>query len=372
MEKIKICYVIGTLEVGGTEKQLLQLIRRMDREKFMPVVIAFRGGVLKEEFERTVKVIVVGKRWKIDLFFLIRLISIIRKEKPDILQTFMFTSNTWGRIAGILSGVPVLISCERSTDLWKKNYHFLIDRILGFFTDKIVCNSYSVKNHYEKMLGQISRKLIVIRNGMDFEEFFVGNVMKPQKKKGKIVLTASRLSYEKGIQFFVEAAKIILEEKKDVRFLIAGEGPLRKTLEEFVKKCCIQDNVTFTGYIKDIQNLIAQSDIVVLPSLWEGLPNIVIEAMAMKKPVVATDVGGTNEIIRDGENGFLVPPGNSVKLAEKIMLLLLNENIAKEFGENAFTFVRKNYDISLMISSYESLYQSLLKRRKRCVEYAGL
>lgn len=362
MKKIKVCYVIGTLEFGGTEKQLLKLIKGIDREYFNPVVIAFRGGVLKEEFEKLTKVIVVGKRWKIDLFFLIRLISVIWKEKPDILQTFMFTSNTWGRIAGILSGVSVIVACERSTDLWKKNYHFFIDRFLGFFTDKIVCNSYSVKSRYEKKLGQISRKLMVIRNGIDLERFSVTSI-KPIQKKEKIVLTASRLSFEKGIQFFIEAAKTILGKTKDVRFLIAGEGEMRIELEGLVKKYQIQENVIFTGFVKDIQNLIAESDVVVLPSLWEGLPNIVIEAMAMKKPVVATDVGGTNEIIKDGENGFLVPCGNSEKLAEKIMELLLNENLSKEFGEKGFEFVRKNYDISVMVSSYESLYKSLLKRR---------
>lgn len=181
----KICYVIGTLEIGGTERQLLRLCRDIDKNRFLPVVISLRcGGHLKEDFEKYgIRVIEVGKKYKIDFLFFLRLIHILHKEKPDILQTFMFTSNTWGRIAGLLCRVPVIIACERSTDKWKKNHHFFIDIILGFFTDVIVCNCFTVKKHYERKIRPVAGKLIVIPNGVEIEDIEKPLSLLHRKKK---------------------------------------------------------------------------------------------------------------------------------------------------------------------------------------------
>ncbi|MCM8764659.1 MAG: glycosyltransferase, partial [Candidatus Omnitrophica bacterium] len=187
---------------------------------------------------------------------------------------------------------------------------------------------------------------------------------KKKERKEKIVFTASRLSPEKGVQFLIEAAKIILEKKRDIKFVIAGEGHFRASLVNMVEKYGIKDNVIFLGYRNDIPQLISESDVVVLPSLWEGLPNIVLEAMAMKKPVITTNVGGSSEIVKDGETGLLVCSGSAVDLAEKIMMFFSDEKLATEIGENGFRFVRSNFDISLMVSAYETLYKQSLQKRK--------
>lgn len=364
MKKIKLCFMTGTLEPGGTENQIFLLCKYVDRTKFFPVLVSLRGGPMKENFESVgVPVIIIGKRFKFDIVAFLRIFLCLLRIKPDILQTFMFTSNTWGRIAGIFSGMPVMVASERSTDLWKKNHHFFIDKFLGFFTDKIVCNSESVKSHYEKKLGQISRKLIVIKNGIDLERFSFDN-SKPVQKKEKIVLTVSRISPEKGIQFLIEAAKIVLKKTKDVKFLIAGKGPLRKELEDLVKKHKIQDRVIFSGYIKNIENLISESDVVILPSLWEGLPNILLEAMAMKKPIIATDVGGVREIVKNGENGFIVKPACAREIAKRIIDVLTDEKNSLRMGENGYRFVKGNFDVKKMVSSYQCLYTELIARKR--------
>jgi len=363
IQKIKICYILGTLDVGGTEKQLLLLCKHINRDKFSPFIISLRGGRMREEFRKEdIPTMVAGKRFRFDIIALFRLMLILLRNKPDILHTFMFTSNTWGRLAGILAGIPVIIASERSTDLWKKNYHFFLDRILGFFTDKIVCNSTSVRNRYEKKLAAFSKKFVVIKNGIEMERFDVSKITRKEEKE-KIIFTASRLSPEKGIEFLIEAARIILGKIADVKFLIAGEGPLKDKLEKLADNYGIKDSVFFLGYQENIQDFIGISDMVVLPSLWEGMPNFVLEAMAMKKPVVATDTDGTRELITDCETGFLVPPGKSSELAEKIMMLLCDEELASKTAEKAYMFVRENFDVSMMVSSYESLYQDLMRRR---------
>ncbi len=251
-KKIRICFVIGTLDVGGTEKQLLLLCRYIDKKRFQPFVISLRGGRIKEEFQQHgIAVKVIGKKFRIDPVCFLRLIIVLKRIKPDILQTFLFTANTWGRIAGILIRVPFIVASERSTDPWKKKYHIFVDRILAFFTDKIVCNSMAVRGHYQKKFKIASRKFVLIRNGVDFARFRQKQFNKV-KTEEKIVFTASRLSPEKGIQFLIGAARVVSNRMKEVRFLIAGEGPYRKDLEEMTSSCGLKEKVVFLGYHKDV------------------------------------------------------------------------------------------------------------------------
>lgn len=357
---IKICYIIGTLETGGTEKQLYLLIKNLDKEKFCTTVVSLRDGRMRNDFEKITKLYVLKKRWKFDLKILFDLVRIMKKGRFDIVHSFLFTSNTWGRIAGICAGVPVIIASERSIDLWKKPIHIFVDIVLGYFTDKIVCNSFTVKKHYERKLKKVAKKLIVIRNGIELKQ--LPDSIETGEKKEKIVFTASRLSPEKGIVYLIYAAKKILEKRKDIKFLIAGDGELRQKLENLANEYKISNNVIFLGYQENVQQFICVSDVVVLTSLWEGLPNILLEAMAMKKPVVATNVGGTAEIVKDGENGFLVEPCDVAGIAEKIEKLIDDENLSKSMGEKGYEFVRGNFDLSLMVLAYEKLYQELILR----------
>jgi len=203
--------------------------------------------------------------------------------------------------------------------------------------------------------------LTVIRNGIEWQHFNIENQAHP--KNEKIIFTASRLAPEKGIEYLIQAIKILSARMNNMKLLVAGEGPLKTRLEYLVEQQGIKEIVTFLGYQENVSKYISQADVVVLPSLWEGLPNILLEAMAMKKPVVATAVGGTKEIVKDGENGFLVRPKDAKALAEAIQKILQDANLARNFGESGYRFVRENFDLSLMVSSYEKLYQKLLCRQ---------
>jgi len=362
MKKIKICYVIGTLEIGGAEKQLLKLVRDINRERFTPVVIALRSGTMREEFEKVVKVIIAGKKWKIDPLFLLRLTDILKREKPDILHTFMFTSNTWGRIAGILSGVSVILASERCVDIWKKWYHRLIDRILLKFTYKVICNSNAVKNFYQKTERIPENKLSVVYNGVDLSEFQKINPDKTGiEKKGGLIGAGGRFTQQKGFINLLMAVPEILKILPDTKFVLVGDGPLRKSFEEFTKNHTISDSVIFTGYRKDILSIFSLCDIIVVPSLFEGMPNIVLEAMALKKPVIGTDIPEIAELIEDGQNGFLVPVKDNFKeIAEKIILLLKNPDIRRNMGEKGYNLIKTNFSIENMVKRYENIYMESL------------
>lgn len=358
MDKIKICYVIGTLEIGGAEKQLLKLIQNIDRENFLPVVIAFRGGALKEDFENATKVIIAGKRWKIDPFFLIRLIKIIKKEKTDILHTFMFTSNTWGRIAGIISRIPVIIASERCVDVWKKFYHHWIDRILLKFTYKVVGNSNSVKRFYQRLERIPEDKITVIYNGVDLNEFkSLPHTKLNISKEGFWIGAGGRFTEQKGLINLLKVVPEVLKHFPQTKFILVGDGPLRKQFEEFVGENRISNSVIFTGYRKDILSIFSLCDIIVVPSLFEGMPNIVLEAMALKKPVIGTDIPEIAELIEDGKNGFLVPVKDNVKdIAEKILILLRNSEMRRNMGESGYNLIKERFSLANMVKEYENLY----------------
>ena len=362
---VKICYVIGTLETGGAEKQLYLLIKNLDRKKFCPVLISLRSGRMKTDFEEVTKVHIADKKWKLDIFFMVRLVRIMKKEKPDILHTFMFTSNLWGRFAAIISRVPIIVASERSMDFWKTPFHLFIDRLLAKFTKRIICNSNEVSNRYKNVLGRYASKLSVIYNGIDISFYdrieYNENIRRELeiKQEEQVILTGGRLCAEKGLDYFLEAASLVIKTYRDVKFLIVGQGDKKSILLQRTEHLGLNEYVIFTGYRKDLPELIKISDVVVLSSLWEGMPNLLIEAMALKKPVIGTNVGGTKELITNGIRGFLVSAKNSQQLAGAMLCLLQDAGLRKKMGENGYEFVKKNLSLRNMVKKYEELYEGL-------------
>ncbi len=369
---IKICYVIGTLEIGGAEKQLLKLIERIDRNKFSPVLVALRGGVLREEFERVCSVTIIGKRWKIDPFFLAVLARTLKRERPDILHTFMFTSNTWGRIAGVMADVPVMIASERCVDVWKRWYHRLIDRALLPFTFRVVGNSDAVGRFYQQTERIPEEKMAVVYNGVDLDEF--KNVEAPPALKkqvgveqsGFIIGAGGRFTEQKGFINLLKAVPSVMKAYPESRFVLVGDGPLRRSFEDFVAANGLEKNVVFTGYRKDILRIFSFCDVIAVPSLFEGMPNMVLEAMALKKPVVGTDIPEIAELVKDGENGFLVPvKNNEGQIAEKIIVLLQNTELRRKMGENGYSVVNERFSMESMVRGYEDIYMAAFGEKDR-------
>ncbi|RKY31600.1 MAG: hypothetical protein DRP67_02330 [Candidatus Omnitrophota bacterium] len=362
----KICYIIGTLKTGGAEKQLYYLVKYIDRDKFKPAVIALRGGNMEEDFRKIVKVRVLKKRWKFDPFLFFNLYREIKRERPDILHTIMFTSNTWGRICGILLKIPAIVASERSMDLWKRWYHFKIDKILGRFTRKIICVSEEVKNYYVNKTDIPEDKFVVIGNGVNLEEIEKVEFETEKRKEFNIkqddfvILTGGRLCKEKSIDFFLSMVPELKNKINNLKVLIVGEGEEKKNLYNIVEKLKIRDTVVFTGYRKDILSIIKISDIVVLTSKWEGMPNLILEGMGLKKPVISTDVGGCRELISDGENGFLIKYGDKRTFIEKIIFLYENPEVRRKMGENGYKRVREKFDLFKKIKEYEEIYLNLL------------
>jgi len=177
-----------------------------------------------------------------------------------------------------------------------------------------------------------------------------------------VVGTVARLSRQKGIEYLLHAAKTVIKQFPDITFIIAGKGPLESQLKGLSIKLGISDKVKFLGFNDDIPKLLSVIDIFVLPSLWEGMPNVVLEAMAAGKPVIATDTGGSKDIIDSGINGVLVEPKNSEALAEAILALLGDPAQRKRLGESARDKVKERFPIDKMVSKTEQIYTKLLNQ----------
>ena len=376
-EIINILYVIAAMGPGfggGAERALINLAKRVNREKYKPIVCCVtRGGPSVEELkEANIPIYILGKKSKIDISVLFKLIKIIRKEKISIIHTYMFTSNMWGRLAAILSRVPVIITSEQALSYHEKEewYHIFIDKFLSFFTDKITAVSPEVAESVVKKEGISPKKIKVIFNGVELNKF--DRKIDVYSKKRELGLDPSFLTIGivgsltpvKRIDLFLRIASLVLKVKPQVQFVIVGEGVLLDNLEKLAIQLKIKEKVFFLGgkNREEIPQIFKIMDIYVLTSKSEGLPTVLIEAGASGVPVVSFDVGGVRNIVIDGKTGFLIPSGNLELMTEAIIKLLDNSSKREEMGREAKEYVKK-FDVSEMVKNTESLYEELIDKK---------
>lgn len=370
MRKIKIMFCIARLVIGGTEQQLLDFITEMDRSRYDVIVCPLvSGGGLFREFERAnIPIVVVGRKHKYDPFILWRLIKIIKQERVDILHTFLYTANFWGRIAGQLAGVPIIIASERGVDISKKRFHFFIDRIISPWTNLIITNAEWLKKFYTQNACINPDKFKIIHNGIKLDRFHVHVNEEHKKRELKIpsnysvVCTIGRLHPLKGHQFLLQAAQKVLKSDNNVIFLIVGDGIMRNQLESLAEQLQIGDYVRFTGFRRDIGEILSITDVFAFPTLSEGLPNVLLEAMAMKKPIVATNIDGNREIIEDNVTGILVPPENSKQLADGILRLLRDRELAARLARSGHCKLEKDFAFDVMVQKIQNTYEELISK----------
>lgn len=361
--KTKIFYLITSSVMGGAEKQLYELTTNLNKDKFEILVCTIKGekdGSLLENLRKQgikTKSLDINAKWQ--FYKLTKLYFVIRKFKPDILQSFLYFDNIVARFFGKITGIPIIISGQRNAETrrsWLRNF---LDKITLPFTDLIVSNSEAGKKILIDREKVSKEKIKVIHNGIDLKVF------KNQEHKSlKDELTigfVGHLTKQKGVKYLLRAIKDLKEKRDDFVLKIIGNGPERINLEKLTKELGLVDKVKFLGHKENAWKYMSGFDLLVLPSLWEGLPNVIMEVIACRVPVVATNIGGVPEIIKDGETGFLVEPKNSEALAEKIEYVLnLSEEEREKIGESARRTVKEKFSIEKMVREYEGLYGDLI------------
>ncbi len=378
--KQKIIYINSLPNFGGGEKHLLDLIRKMQREESFEIVVACPKGspLARESSGLGVRTFPVPLKSKFDFKSIFILRDFLRRGKFHIVHTEDVRSNLLGTIAAVMARIPIivwtvhLLSINRSIkeiNPIKKRIWISVDRTLARYVDKIITISeFNRKELIEKERIE-PEKIVVIPNSINLDEFNRRiNVAKKKEEfrinnREKVVGFIGRLNHQKGLVYLLEAAMVVTQSVSNVRFLIIGDGPKRAEFEERTKELGIAGKVLFAGFRDDVNELYPIFDITVLPSLYEGLPIVPIESMGSGKPVVATQVAGTPEVVIDGETGVLVPPKDAESLAEAILQLLQDDALRRKMGKKGRELVKEKYSNERMVKAHKMLYQNLIESK---------
>ena len=366
---LNVLQLIPTLDRSGAEKQMVMLAKGLPRDRFrVEVATLTRLGALEGELRNAgVPVTAIGKRFKLDLLALIRLTQFLKARKFDVVHSWIFAANTYGRVAARLARVPVVVVAEMAVDLWKGRSEQFIDRWLAGSCDRLVGNSHAVVDFYRK-LGVPEDRLAMIYSGSEDEERLAVNPGGIRAELGfednaPLVLFVGRLAEQKRVDDLLKAIDLLQHVQPDLRTVIVGEGPLRDQLEETAHAFDLDSRVQFLGHRDDVPRLMAAADVVVLPSSYEGLPNVVLEAMWSHKPVVATAAPGTTEVVVHGETGLLVPVGDSMLLARAIRDLVRDPVMADRLGEAGRARAQAHFRADTMIAQFAEMYENLARSK---------
>ncbi|MBW3539216.1 MAG: glycosyltransferase, partial [Planctomycetes bacterium] len=358
-------FCITDLDPGGAEQALVQLATRLDRSRWSPRVWCLTPpGKLVAELESAgIESHCLGARSALDLSAIWRLIRDLRRFRPQILQCFLHHANIAGRLAGRVAGAPHIVCGLRVAEK-RGRWRLRIDRWTGRLVDRWVAVSRSVARFSIEAGGLPSERVVVIPNGIDFGRFSTAppaDLSEFGLRSGeRAILFAGRLDHQKGIPDLLEACDQVLSDTADTHLLIAGAGPLETLVGERIRESPSGTRMHLIGRRDDLPRLLRAAAVFVLPSRWEGLPNVVLEAMSAGCPVVATAVEGSSEVIDDGRTGLLTPVAHPQSLAAAIQRILAEPNLADALGHEAQAIAMKWltwHDVALR---YEQLYGELL------------
>jgi len=374
---LKVLQLIPTLDRSGAEKQMVLLAKGLPRDRFQVEVAALtRLGPLEAELSAAgIPVTAIGKRFKLDPIAFVNLARFLKSNAFDVVQTWIFAANTYGRLAARMVGVPVIVVAEMAVDLWKGRFDRFVDRRLATWCDRLVGNSHAVVDFYRN-LGVPDDRLTMIYSGEGDEEPPTIDARAIRAGLGfesdaPLILFAGRLAEQKRVDVLLKALDLLQHVQPDVRTVIAGDGPLRDCLEKTAHAYHLDGRVQFLGHRNDIPQLLTATDLVVLPSAYEGLPNVVLEAMRFRKPVVATSAPGTTELVINGQTGLLVPIGNASLLARAIRDIVRDRVLAGRLGEAGRVHVKAHFRADTMVAQFASLYEELAESKGVTVSRTG-
>jgi glycosyltransferase involved in cell wall biosynthesis len=373
--KAKICYLINGLSSGGAEMMLYRLLERLDREKYDPhvVILLNLDGPLRKRIEDLrISVRSVGFRSKYDFHALWKLFKIIKTIKPDILHTQLFASDIIGRIMGKYLKVPVIITSIRNSyygGFWRDKMIQWTER----FTDRTTIVSREAAKQFSERKVIPQEKLRVIYNGIDVDKYHHQANREDKKHKrlsiglpvnGFLLLCVGSLTRQKGYPDLFQAFQMLLPSDCNLYLVVVGSGPMEGYIKQIVADRKLLDRVFLLGQCDKVPEIMAAADIFVLASLWEGLPGVVMEAMASQLPLVATAVGGTPELVVENETAYLVEPGQPEQLASALhKMIALPEETRQRMGKAGRVRITKHFNVDNMVKSYEVLYEDCLKEK---------
>jgi len=367
-KKIRILWIVPSLDQGGAEKQLCLLARGIDREKFEPLVITLtRSGPREQELrESNCPMVHIHKRGKFDIRAYGRLAKAINNFQPDIVHTWIFAANAYGRLAAIRCKVPVIFGGERCVDPWKKTYHHWIDRYLAKRTTGIITNSNAITDFYAAH-GHDRSKFYVIHNGIPAREPSPLTRQEAAQQMGldpnrRWIAAIGRLWTQKNYKDMIWAAEMLRVRYGNTTFVIFGDGPQRQRLEHYCDQVRAAQQVKFLGQRQDAADLLPHFDLFWNASLYEGQSNSILEAMQAGVPVIASNIAGTRDLIQHEKTGLLFPVGDVGELMKASARVLDDAALYQSLSETAKKSIDTNFSVEAMVIKHELLYTESVHR----------
>lgn len=387
--KIKVLHVITRLVVGGAQENTVSTVKLLDPEKFETILVSGpsdddkEGSLESDVISAGINIVIIKDLVREpsllkDISSLVRLFCLMKKNGFDIVHTHCSKAGILGRMAAKLAGVPIIIHTPHGHVFYGyfnkivSWFFIVLERFAGLFTDRIITlTDKGKKEHIHYKIAK-PEKFITIYSGIDLRHFVENKTDRAFKKKELhlketdfIIGTIARLSEIKGIGYLINAAPDIVRHIPDAKLLLVGDGPLKNELINLSINLKVDKKVQFLGLRKDISEIISIMDIFVLPSLNEGMGKVFLQVQAVGKPIVATDVGGVREIVKDGENGIVIPPRDSSAIAGACVKLFKNGDLRSKMGENGRASIDHRYSVETMVDNIESLYDEMIEIKSR-------
>lgn len=374
-DRLRVLQFLTVFGIGGTERQVLNLVRGLDRSRFgVEVACLNRWGALLPEIEATGVPITEYKTTSLynhtAVWNQMKFVNHLRRRDIEIVHTYGFHSNVFAIPPARLSRAAALVASIRDTGEHLTPMQRRVEKLFCRLADCVVTNAEAVRKRLINE-GYAPEKLVVIHNGIELTRY----ARKPAEgglhrelgvsSNTPLVAVFARLNELKGIEYFLQAAAGLIERFRDVRFLIVGDGASRPELEKCAERLGLSKHVIFLGFRLDVPTLLSEISVSVLPTLSEGLSNSLLEAMAASVPVVATRVGGNPEVVKGGVTGLLVPPRDAEALARAIAQFLEQPLLGTRFGLAGRERVIKRFALEQMTQATELLYERLITRSHR-------
>ena len=370
MKQIKILRIVNSLCEAGLENGVKNFIA--NAQNYENVIVCLNKKMGDVSGLNQIRIYELKKIKGVGLDIPFKIAKIIREEKPHILQMHNMDPFQQGMLATIISDVPIKIYVDHNSFVTKTSKKAkMLSRILAKRLDRIIAVSDEVKSKLVGALGVEPDKIKVILNGTDTKkfdkEFNIEEIKSGLglKKEEKIVTIVAGLRGVKDHMTLIKAFSIMVRKEKNAKLLIVGTGEedVKKKIKSEIERNQLEEKVILLGLRRDIPEILSVTDVSVLSSLSEGTSQTIMESMAAGKPVVATNVGGNPVLVKNGINGYLVPPKNQEMMAEMILKLLKDKKLRDKMGKEGRKMVEEHFNIQRVIRDYESVYKELLKKK---------
>ena len=377
-EPLRVLLVISNLEYGGAQRQVIELANAAPPSRMDVQVCTLSPYVplASQLVDHKRRLHLITKKFKFDVSVIPRLAWLMRRLKIDVVQSYLFDAEIAVRLAGRAAGIALVVGSERNTDYRPKRRHLIAYRLTARCVDLIIANSTAGAAFNSRLLGNPPGMYRVVHNGVNTQRFAPRDRTAIRAELGlapdePVVGLFASFKAQKNHPLFFAAAQRILQTIPTARFLLVGDqlyggmhgsDAYKSRMDSLVDELRIRDRCTFLGNRDDVDRLYPACDVTVLPSLFEGTPNVALESMACGVPVIATDVSDNSVIVPDGVAGFIVPIGDDAALASRVASVLGDKDLRLRMGMAARSWVEHEFSTARLSDKTETIFKDALAK----------